>query len=241
MYRFLIAHNILPLYASCTQQITPFTRCVKSALAALILSCWMGTAMASAQTSSSSPFTLMVYGDSLVAGYGLPPHQSFPSQLEQYLRTAGLQADVVNAGVSGDTTQGGRNRLAWTLAEKPDGLILVLGGNDMLRGLDPQAAYDNLDAMLEVLTSQQIPVLLCGMLASANLGVEYQQAFDSIYPRLAAKYEVSYYPFFLEGVALNPTFNQPDGIHPNAAGVAHIIENMSPYLDSFIPQLTQAE
>ena len=164
--------------------------------------------MASAQTSSSSPFTLMVYGDSLVAGYGLPPHQSFPSQLEQYLRTAGLQADVVNAGVSGDTTQGGRNRLAWTLAEKPDGLILVLGGNDMLRGLDPQAAYDNLDAMLEVLTSQQIPVLLCGMLASANLGAEYQQAFDSIYPRLAAKYEVSYYPFFLEGVALNPIFNQ---------------------------------
>lgn len=180
---------------------------------------------------------LMVYGDSLVAGYGLAQEQSFPSQLQAKLDALGLDIKISNAGVSGDTTAGGRSRLGWTLAEDPGGIIIVLGGNDMLRGLDPAAAFDNLNAILSELTRQNIPVLLCGMLASANLGADYQQQFDRIYTELAAQHDVLFYPFFLEGVALVPELNQPDGIHPNAEGVSKIISQMQPAIESLLKQM----
>lgn len=192
---------------------------------------------AGAQTSAQERPQLMVYGDSLVAGYGLPPEQSFPSQLQAALESQNIQIEVLNAGVSGDTTAGGRSRLEWSLADKPDGIIVVLGGNDMLRGLDPQAAFDNLDAILSKLNSAQIPVLLCGMLASVNLGAEYQQVFDAIYPKLAAKHDVLLYPFFLDGVALLPELNQRDGIHPSPQGVAVIISKMQPHIDQLLVQM----
>lgn len=180
---------------------------------------------------------LMVYGDSLVAGYGLAQEQSFPSQLQAKLDALGVDIKISNAGVSGDTTAGGRSRLGWTLAEEPGGIILVLGGNDMLRGLDPAAAFDNLNAILSELARQNIPVLLCGMLASANLGADYQQQFDRIYTELAAQHDVLFYPFFLEGVALVPELNQPDGIHPNAEGVSMIISQMQPAIESLLTQM----
>lgn len=184
------------------------------------------------QMAEQTEFRLMVFGDSLVAGYGLDQSDSFPAQLEARLQATGASVQVLNAGVSGDTTAGGLARLDWALADRPDAVMVVLGGNDMLRGLEPSASRDNLDQILNRLTKLDIPVLLCGMLAPANLGADYQAEFDSLYPHLAQKYsqshDVLFYPFFLEGVALNPALNQPDGLHPNKQGVAHIISSMTP-------------
>ena len=184
------------------------------------------------QMTEQTEFRLMVFGDSLVAGYGLDQNDSFPAQLEARLQATGASVQVLNAGVSGDTTAGGLARLDWALADRPDAVMVVLGGNDMLRGLEPSASRDNLDQILNRLTKLDIPVLLCGMLAPANLGADYQAEFDSLYPHLAQKYsqshDVLFYPFFLEGVALDPALNQPDGLHPNKQGVAHIISSMTP-------------
>ena len=172
----------------------------------------------------------MAYGDSLVHGYGLPPGDAFPVQLEGALRGAGYDITVINAGNSGETTAGGVQRLAWTLAEEPDIVVLCLGANDMLRGLDPAKAEANLAKILEELQSRGIRVLLAGMRAHRGLGGDYVAAFDAIYPDLAARYGVELYPFFLEGVAARPALNQGDGIHPNREGVALIVERMLPYL-----------
>lgn len=172
--------------------------------------------------------TIAILGDSLTAGYGLAAADAFPARLQAALRRSGIAAKVIDAGVSGDTTAGGRARLDWLLQEKPDLLIIELGANDALRALDPAQAEVNLDAILATARQQGIPVLLAGMHAPRNLGAEYVRRFEPIYPRLAKKYGVELYPFFLEGVAGVPELNQGDGLHPNARGVDEIVRRMLP-------------
>ena len=172
-------------------------------------------------------------GDSLMAGYGLNHPDSFPAQLQKHLRAKGFDVTVVNAGVSGDTSTGGRSRLAWTIdgqPGKPDLVILELGANDALRGISPDLTRDNLDWMLGQLKKRGIPVLFAGMMAPPNMGEDYVTAFDAIYPELAKKYDVTFYPFFLDGVAADPNLNQGDGMHPNPKGVKIIVKKITPYV-----------
>ncbi|MEX6724145.1 arylesterase [Parapedomonas caeni] len=174
---------------------------------------------------------ILAFGDSLTAGYGLGPGEGVVPRLEAKLRADGLKVRVHNAGVSGDTTTGGRARLAWVLASlktKPDLVILELGANDALRGIDPKLTRANLDAMLGDLKRRKIRVLLAGMMAPRNLGQDYARAFDPIYPTLAKAHGVALYPFFLDGVAANPKLNQADGMHPNAQGVRVIVDRLAP-------------
>jgi acyl-CoA thioesterase I len=168
------------------------------------------------------------FGDSLTAGYGLMPDEAFPAQLEAWLRRHGIAARVVNAGVSGDTTTDGLARLDWALADKPDLVILALGANDALRGIDPATVRDNLDKMIDKIAAAHGKVLLLGMLAPPNWGEGYDRAFDRIFPDLAHAHQVALYPFFLEGVAMKPDLNQPDGLHPNARGVAVLVGHIGP-------------
>jgi acyl-CoA thioesterase-1 len=179
---------------------------------------------------ASAPL-IWALGDSLTAGYGLPPSQGFTVQLEQALRKAGVPATVRNGGIAGDTAAQGRARLAWGLrglGVKPDLVIVELGANDMLRGLPPSATENNLDLVLAELKRRRIRVLVVGMKAAPNLGAAYAQAFDSLYPRLARTYGDRLYPFFLDGVAGKPALIQADGKHPNAAGVAVIVGRILP-------------
>jgi acyl-CoA thioesterase I len=171
---------------------------------------------------------ILDFGDSLTAGYGLAPEQAFPARLEAALRREGIEARVVNGGVSGDTTAGGLARLEWALADKPDLVILALGANDALRGIDPATVRGNLDKMIRKVEAVRAKVLLVGMLAPPNWGEEYKTAFDRIFPELAKIHDVPLYPFFLEGVAMKPEFNQPDGLHPNERGVAVLVERLAP-------------
>jgi len=192
-----------------------------------------------AGTARAQPLTLLVFGDSLTAGYGLPAEEAFPVRLEAALRAKGYDVRVKNAGISGDTTAGGRARLAWSLAEKPDAVIVELGGNDGLRGIDPAQTRGNLDAMLAELTRRGIPTLLAGMYAPPNLGPRYGRAFNAIFPDLAKKHGVLLYPFFLDGVAAEKALNQPDGIHPNAQGVAVIVERILPAVERLLKQAAE--
>jgi len=171
---------------------------------------------------------ILDFGDSLTAGYGLAPEQAFPARLEAALRREGIEARVVNGGVSGDTTAGGLARLEWALADKPDLVILALGANDALRGIDPATVRGNLDKMIRKVEAVRAKVLLIGMLAPPNWGEEYKTAFDQIFPELAKIHDVPLYPFFLEGVAMKPEFNQSDGLHPNERGVAVLVERLAP-------------
>ncbi len=173
---------------------------------------------------------VLAFGDSLTAGLGLSDEASFPRQLEAALADQGVLVRVINAGVSGDTSAGGRARLDWAMAETPELVIVELGANDGLRGLDPGGTYDNLDDILTRLKELGTKIVLTGMLAPPNLGRDYAAQFNSIFPRLAAVHDVAFYPFFLEGVAAQPNLNQADGIHPNARGVAVIVEGIVPYI-----------
>ena len=171
---------------------------------------------------------ILAVGDSLTAGYGLPKADGFTEQLQNALRAEGREVLVINAGVSGDTSAGGRARLDWALADKPDTILLELGANDGLRGIDPKVTRENLDAILGKLTGLGIPVLFAGMRAPPNLGEEYGAEYEVVFTGLAAKYDVVFYPFFLDGVAGDPGLNQKDGIHPNAKGVAVIVTRILP-------------
>lgn len=172
---------------------------------------------------------IVALGDSLTHGYGLPPAEGFVPQLEAWLRANGApDATVINAGVSGDTTAGGLARLEWSLADGADALIVALGGNDFLRGIDPATSRANLDAILTQASARGLPVLLSGMRAPGNYGPDFKQAFDAMYPELAEKHGALYDPFFLEGVTEDRTLWQEDGIHPNAQGVAAIVERIGP-------------
>ena len=174
---------------------------------------------------------VLAFGDSLTAGYGLPPGQGFVPQLEDSLRRHGVRAHVTNAGVSGDTVAAARARLGWTLdglGRKPDLAIVALGGNDMLRGLSPKQTRTDMDAILAELERREIPVLLAGMLAAPNLGAQYGAEYNRIFPELAREYQASFYPFFLAGVAGNPTLNLPDRIHPNFQGIKRMVSGITP-------------
>ncbi|MDR3515135.1 MAG: arylesterase [Azospirillaceae bacterium] len=171
---------------------------------------------------------LLAFGDSLTSGYGLAPADGFTAQLQIALQQQGLDVEVINAGVAGDTTAGGVSRLDWSLADHPDAVLLELGSNDALRALDPAVTRANLDHLLAALTGRHIPVLLAGMYAPPNLGSDYAQAFNSIFPDLARKYGVPLYPFFLDGVATEPHLNQNDGLHPNTDGVRVVVSKILP-------------
>jgi acyl-CoA thioesterase-1 len=189
------------------------------------------------QPAGAGPLQIVGFGDSLMAGYQLAPGDRFTDQLEKALRDKGFDVSVANAGVSGDTTSGGLARLDWSV---PDGTALVIlefGGNDMLRGIDPALVDKNLDAMLARLKERDIPVLLAGMVAAPNLGHAYGEAFGTIYPRLAEKYGVPLYPFFLDGVAGNPALQLEDAMHPNAAGVKRIVEGILPMVEKAVSTL----
>src|SRR5262249_53821432 len=171
---------------------------------------------------------ILDFGDSITAGYGLPAGQAFPVRLETWLHEHGIAARVVDAGVSGDTTAGGLARLDWALADKPDLVILALGANDALRGIDPAAVRVNLDKMIRKSKAVGAGILLLGMRAPSNWGEEYRRDFDRIFPDLAHVHQVPLYPFFLEGVAMHPQLNQADGLHPNARGVAVLVDHIGP-------------
>jgi acyl-CoA thioesterase-1 len=206
---------------------------VNSALAVLALGLALCLGQAGALAGGAAaepPLRILAFGDSLTAGLGLSEADSFPGQLEQALRAEGVAVEVVNAGVSGDTTAGGLARLDWALGDDPDLAIVELGANDALRGLSPDAAYRNLNAILEKLDAAGVDVLLTGMLAPPNLGREYEAEFNQIFPRLAEDHDVLFYPFFLDGVAAEPSLLQDDGMHPNAAGVAAIVRAITPYV-----------
>jgi acyl-CoA thioesterase I len=168
------------------------------------------------------------FGDSLTAGLGLPASEAFPAKLEGWLHRRGIGARVVNAGVSGDTTADGLARLDWALADKPDLVVLALGANDALRGINPSTVHDNLDKIIVKIQASGARVLLLGMLAPSNWGEEYKHTFDGIFPELARAHRLPLYPFFLEGVAMKPELNQPDGLHPNERGVAVLVDRIAP-------------
>lgn len=183
--------------------------------------------LATAAQAGERPVVLAL-GDSLTAGYGLRADKAFPAQLQAALGEHGVDAKVINGGVSGDTSAGGLARLDWMLGDKPDLVIIELGANDGLRGLDPAVTRDNLDLIITRLRETGARVLLAGMVAPANLGAGYGEKFTSIYPALAQKHGTAFYPFFLDGVAMDPALNQEDGIHPTAEGVAVIVSNILP-------------
>ena len=219
----------LPRYATTSDRAYgAYRRIINLGLAVLAAALVLGPPAARAAAPPDRPVKLLVLGDSLTAGYGLPSDLSFPARLQAALRADRRDVTVINAGVSGDTSAGGRARLDWVLADKPDFAIVELGGNDGLRGLDPAVTDQNLNAVLTRLDQSGIPVLLAGMLAPPNLGREYGEQFKAVFPRLAARHHVLLYPFFLDGVAAQPELNQADGIHPNAKGVDVIVARIMP-------------
>lgn len=183
----------------------------------------------------AEPLRILVFGDSLTSGYGLAVEQSFPVQLERALKARGRDVAVVNAGVAGDTSAGGLARLDWVLAEaRPHAAIVELGANDGLRGLDPEQTEANLAQVIERLRKEGVLILLTGMRAPPNFGRDYQAAYERIFAKLHERFDVLFYPFFLEGVAAEPALNQPDGIHPNARGVQVVVERILPYVERLL-------
>jgi len=182
----------------------------------------------------TKPIKMVVLGDSLSAGLGLSASSAFPARLQKSLETKGIAVDMINAGVSGDTSSGGRDRLDWSVPEGTEAVILELGANDALRGTDPKVTRAALTDILTRLKSRRIAVLLCGMLAPPNYGSDYSARFNAIYPDLAKSFGVPLYPFFLEGVAADARLNQADGLHPTAEGVDVIVKNILPTVEAFL-------
>jgi acyl-CoA thioesterase-1 len=187
--------------------------------------------------TAEAPVKIVALGDSLTAGLGLPEKDSFVPRLQGALAAKGITAEIVNAGVSGDTASGGLARLDWSVPEGTDAVILELGANDMLRGITPQVTHDALETILRRLTDRHIAVLLCGMRAAPNLGADFGRAFERIYPELAAKYGALFYPFFLDGVAADLSLTQRDGLHPNAAGTDLIVARILPKVEQLIARV----
>lgn len=186
-----------------------------------------------------APVKIVALGDSLTAGYGIATNLAFPAQLESALKAKGHAVEIVNAGVSGDTASGGLARLDWSVPEGTDGVILELGANDALRGIDPAVTRKALDAILRRLTERKIPVLLAGMRAPPNLGADYGKSFDGLFPDLAKEYGTLLYPFFLTDVAAIRTLNLPDGLHPTGDGVAVIVKGILPKAEELIARVKQ--
>jgi acyl-CoA thioesterase-1 len=192
-----------------------------------------------ARAEATKPVKLVVLGDSLSAGLGLPAQQAFPTKLKKALQDKGIDIDMTNAGVSGDTSSGGRDRLDWSVPDGTDGVIIELGANDALRGIDPDLTRAALTDIVQRLKARKIPVMLCGMLAPPNYGADYAARFNSIYPDLAKKFDVPLYPFFLDGVAADAKLNQADGIHPTAPGVDIIVGNIMPTVEAFLRNISE--
>ncbi|MBE7248763.1 MAG: arylesterase [Actinomycetospora chiangmaiensis] len=203
-------------------------------LAALVL---LMPAVLPAGAQAARPLKLVALGDSLTAGYRLPADAAFPAVLERELRKTGHAVTVANAGVSGDTSTGGLDRVDWSVPDGTDGVILELGANDMLRGTDPAVTEKALDAIIARLKARGIPVMLAGMRAAPNLGPDYGKRFDGIYPRLAERYGLILYPFFLDGIAGDRSLNLADGLHPTKDGVARIVTGILPSVEAFLTRL----
>jgi len=184
--------------------------------------------------AADAPVRIVMLGDSITAGLGLPAQDALPAKLEKALKARGRDVTIQNAGVSGDTSTGGLARLDWSVGDGTDAVIIELGANDALRGSDPKLTQKALDTIITRLRERKIAVLLAGMLAPRNLGEDYREAFDPIYPALAAAHGVVFYPFILDGVAANPALNQGDGIHPTAAGVDIIVERLLPKVEELV-------
>jgi acyl-CoA thioesterase I len=194
-----------------------------------------------ASPAIAAPMKILMLGTSLTQGYGLPPGTEVPALLQAKLKATGIDAVVVNAGVSGDTSAAGLSRLDWSLADMPDAAIVELGSNDALRGISPAQTEKNLSTILARLKERHVPILLLGMMAPRNMGPEYASAFDAIYPKLAKQYGALLYPFVLEGVALNPRLNQADGMHPNPAGARIIADRLLPDVKKLVAQVRAAK
>lgn len=179
---------------------------------------------------------ILALGDSLTAGLGVDPADAFPAKLEAALKARGHDIVITNAGVSGDTSTAGAERLDWALGDPVDAVIVELGANDALRGIDPEQTEKALDRILAELKARKLPVLFAGMLAPRNLGPDYGKRFDALFPRLAQKHGVLFYPFFLDGVAAEPALNQPDGLHPNSKGVDMIVSRILPITEDLLKQ-----
>ncbi|HEY8380803.1 MAG TPA: arylesterase [Microvirga sp.] len=198
-----------------------------------------GLAPVRAQAPQGQPIRLVALGDSLTAGYGLPADAAFPAVLERALRAKGLKVEIANAGVSGDTASGGLDRLDWSVPDGTDGVIVELGANDMLRGLDPAVTRKAIETIVERLKARNIPVMLAGMYASRNLGEDYVRRFEALYREIADKHGLVLYPFFLDGIAGERALNLPDGLHPTAKGVEVIVERILPTVETFLSRLSQ--
>jgi acyl-CoA thioesterase I len=188
--------------------------------------------------SPAKPVKMVVLGDSLSAGLGLSASAAFPARLQKSLETKGIKVDMINAGVSGDTSSGGRDRLDWSVPDGTEAVILELGANDALRGTDPAVTRAALSDILTRLKARKIAVLMCGMLAPPNYGSEYAARFNAIYPELSRSFGVPLYPFFLEGVAADAKLNQADGLHPTADGVDIIVKNVMPMVEALLGALS---
>jgi acyl-CoA thioesterase-1 len=207
-------------------------------LAAAVLVAAVAALFAQAPAEANErPVKVVALGDSLMAGYGLPADAAFPAQLEKALRQKGAAVEIANAGVSGDTASGGLARLDWSVPDGTEAVILGLGANDMLRGVDPKVTRAALDTIVRRLKERGIEVMLCGMLVPPNLGPDYAKAFNGIYPELASTHGVVFYPFFLDGIAADPKFNLRDGIHPSAAGIAAIVTRITPKVEELVARV----
>ncbi|WP_454622151.1 arylesterase [Bradyrhizobium cenepequi] len=195
----------------------------------------VATAYAQGQSAEAAkPVKMVVLGDSLSAGLGLPANATFPAKLQKALEAKGIKVDMTNAGVSGDTASGGRERLDWSVPEGTDAVILELGANDALRGTDPAVTRAALSDILSRLKARGIAVLICGMVAPPNYGSDYAARFNAIYPELSKSFGAPLYPFFLEGVAADSRLNQADGMHPTADGIDIIVKNILPTVEAFV-------
>jgi acyl-CoA thioesterase-1 len=188
--------------------------------------------------NAETPIKLAIFGDSLTAGHGLPAEAAFPAKLQKALREKGIMVDILNAGVSGDTTTSGRDRLDWSIPDGTDAVIVELGANDALRGLDPKITKSALEDIIKRLKARKMAVMLAGMYAPRNYGPEYAAKFDPIYPELAKAYDVPLYPFFLDGVAGEAKLNLPDGIHPTAEGVDIMVARILPAVEVFLSKVS---
>jgi acyl-CoA thioesterase I len=203
-----------------------------AAVNSLLLIVFAGLASAHAQTAPQGTVVkIAILGDSLAAGFGVKPEQAIPARLEASLRAEGRNVAILDHGVSGDTTAGGIDRLDWMLGDKPDIVMVELGANDALRGIDPAVTERNLDTIIARLKQANVTVWLIGMMAPRNLGPQFVQAFDGVYRTLADKYAVPLYPFILDGVAQDPELNQPDGLHPNPQGVEVVVKHLLPFVN----------
>ncbi len=207
----------------------------------ILLTMFIGTALSANQDQSHDEIVIVAFGDSLTAGFMLPPQDAFPNQLEAALKKRGHKVRVINAGLSGDTAAGGLARLEWVMPKDADAVIVELGANDALRGLDPAKTKATLDKIVAALKAKGLGVLLTGMEAPRNLGADYVKKFGAIYPALANKHGVPLYPFFLEGIAGDPKLNLPDGLHPNTEGVGVIVDRILPAIEALIAKLNQTK